>query len=320
MQLPSNKIATLFILVVLIVVLVISGDVVLEKIGIGGNGQPELVDGNLYLERQTTDEASVDPDKDGLLDWQELLYKSNPQIADTDGDGTNDGDEIKEGRDPSIAGPNDKLIKFADLLDTDFNVDYKPDSLTGNLSVELLANYLNMKKSDVYDAESSDILTNDLANKANMSSEVNDIFTNSQIKKVQTNKETLIKYGNEFANIQINYANQMRAVTETDDFKYVAEVASKYKKMAQALSLIDVPDNLGSVHLQIINKLYNTGVLFEEINNYNSDPVKSLFAIKKMKENSKGQTELYQSLANYFRDNGIIFTDNNIISFWNLYK
>jgi hypothetical protein len=58
----------------------------------------------------------------------------------------------------------------------------------------------------------------------------------------------------------------------------------------------------------------------EEVNNYNSDPVKSLFAIKKMKENSKGQTELYQSLANYFKDNGIIFQDSNAIIFWDSFK
>lgn len=51
----------------------------------------------------------TDKDADGLPDLIEKVYKANPDVADTDKDGTNDGQEVTEGRDPAIAGPNDKL-------------------------------------------------------------------------------------------------------------------------------------------------------------------------------------------------------------------
>ncbi|MCR4311641.1 MAG: hypothetical protein NUV54_03715, partial [Candidatus Taylorbacteria bacterium] len=50
-----------------------------------------------------------DSDSDGLKDWEEQLWKTDPLNPDTDGDGTPDGAEIKSGRNPLVAGPNDKL-------------------------------------------------------------------------------------------------------------------------------------------------------------------------------------------------------------------
>ncbi len=44
--------------------------------------------------------VNVDTDKDGLTDNMEKFYKTNPQKADTDGDGFKDGDEVKNGFDP----------------------------------------------------------------------------------------------------------------------------------------------------------------------------------------------------------------------------
>ncbi len=45
----------------------------------------------------------LDTDKDGLIDKVEKMLKNtDPYKADTDGDGTNDGDEIKIGRNPAI--------------------------------------------------------------------------------------------------------------------------------------------------------------------------------------------------------------------------
>src|SRR3989344_5268420 len=50
-----------------------------------------------------------DTDEDGLKDWEEQLWKSDPLKPDSDSDGTPDGLEIKNGRNPTVAGPNDKL-------------------------------------------------------------------------------------------------------------------------------------------------------------------------------------------------------------------
>lgn len=48
-----------------------------------------------------------DDDRDGLQNWEEQIYGTDPHNPDTDGDGTPDAEEIKLGRNPLIKGPND---------------------------------------------------------------------------------------------------------------------------------------------------------------------------------------------------------------------
>ena len=63
----------------------------------------------------------TDKDADGLSDLVENLYKTNPDKADTDSDGTKDGEEVAAGRDPAKAGPSDRLSDVplgGNVLDT----------------------------------------------------------------------------------------------------------------------------------------------------------------------------------------------------------
>jgi len=49
-------------------------------------------------------EGILDPDNDGLTNFLEDKYGTNPAKADTDGDGYNDGDEVKAGYNPKGEG------------------------------------------------------------------------------------------------------------------------------------------------------------------------------------------------------------------------
>lgn len=50
-----------------------------------------------------------DTDHDGLKDWEEIIFRTDPKNPDTDRDGTSDGDEVKAGRNPAKAGPDDHV-------------------------------------------------------------------------------------------------------------------------------------------------------------------------------------------------------------------
>ncbi len=45
-----------------------------------------------------------DSDEDGLSDDMEILYKTDKNNPDTDGDGYTDGEEVKNGYDPALPG------------------------------------------------------------------------------------------------------------------------------------------------------------------------------------------------------------------------
>ncbi|KKR21815.1 MAG: hypothetical protein UT48_C0003G0023 [Parcubacteria group bacterium GW2011_GWE2_39_37] len=66
---------------------------------------------------------SLDSDRDGLLDKEELVWGTDPFNPDTDGDGMNDGDEIKAGRNPLGKG------RLKDLFIPHPGNDYKPHAL-----------------------------------------------------------------------------------------------------------------------------------------------------------------------------------------------
>lgn len=65
-----------------------------------------------FSESLTIAEANYknqDTDEDGLLDWEESLWGTDPYNADTDGDGIKDGEEVKQNRHPRVPGPNDLI-------------------------------------------------------------------------------------------------------------------------------------------------------------------------------------------------------------------
>ena len=54
-----------------------------------------------------------DSDSDGLYDWEELLYQTNPLEKDSDGDGLSDGEELTLGTAPGQDDKNQNLIPRA---------------------------------------------------------------------------------------------------------------------------------------------------------------------------------------------------------------
>jgi hypothetical protein len=320
MKLPSNKVSGIFIIVVLVVVLVISGDVISDKLK-KNNVSPEIIDADLTIRRNTTDNSSSDTDGDGLLDWQEKLYSSDPNSSDTDGDGTNDGDEIRDGRDPTIPGPDDELLGYSDLFKTEFDVPgYTPGSLTDTLSKNLFADYWQLKQTNNLNVETGNQLINNLTDQVKKDSGFENKYKIENLNLVESNDESLKKYGEEFAIIHVDYIKQLGAIQTVDNNQYIKDVSNIYQTFANSLNVIEVPDVAGNVHIAIVNKLNNEGVFLVEALEYETDPLKALVAIKKIQENQQNEVELYKSLANYLRDNDIIFEDNDIIRFWNAFE
>jgi hypothetical protein len=319
MQLPSNKIGGLFLIVVIAVVLVIGGDVFFEKIK--KDDAPEIVDADLVIRRNTTDNSSVDFDNDGLLDWQESLYGSSPKLFDTDGDGTNDGDEVQQGRDPSVAGPNDSLVNSGTIINTEFEASgYTPGSLTDSLSKDLFTDYLNLKQTNSLTQDSSVEIANKLSNQINSEISLENIYTKEDLDIVEGGDDALVKYGNDFAQLNLDYLTQIEQLDTSDNDFYLNTVALKYKQLSGVLTSIKVPSVAASVHVQTINNLYNHGVAIEEAALYESDPLKSLLATQKVQKIYESEVKNYKSLANYFKDNDIIFIDNEVSRFWNLFE
>lgn len=97
----------------------------------------------------TIDKTSdVDTDGDGLKDWEESLIGTNPQLKDTDIDGTSDGDEVTQNRDPKKKGPNDKNV--AQNIGTSAgSLNTSGTTLTEQVSKEFFSRYIAAKQQNI---------------------------------------------------------------------------------------------------------------------------------------------------------------------------
>ena len=67
------------------------------------DGMPDAWETLHTLLPNSAADATLDPDNDGLINRKEYLAGTNPKVADSDGDGANDGIEVAHGSDPLSA-------------------------------------------------------------------------------------------------------------------------------------------------------------------------------------------------------------------------
>jgi len=88
------------VLVVFVVLGCGAGVWLVAKMGGGASAPPDNRDAARGAARAAQVAALTrDQDMDGLKDWEEAIFRTDPAIADTDADGTTDGEEIEQGRD-----------------------------------------------------------------------------------------------------------------------------------------------------------------------------------------------------------------------------
>ena len=95
-----------FIVLLFVLILLGGGLFALWFVGQKSLAQKQAADTStpFYLRDQ------ADGDQDGLKDWEEKLWGSDPANPDSDGDGTTDGAEVIAERHPMKAGPDDQLV------------------------------------------------------------------------------------------------------------------------------------------------------------------------------------------------------------------
>ncbi|MFA5934787.1 MAG: hypothetical protein WC827_02820 [Candidatus Paceibacterota bacterium] len=110
--LPSKKFSIVIIVAIVLIIIIAILSYRKENISTYKN---TLVLGDFSTTTWT--KTKIDTDKDGLEDWQETLYGTNRNSPDTDSDGTGDGVEIENNRNPLKANTSNSLQTPNDLLE-----------------------------------------------------------------------------------------------------------------------------------------------------------------------------------------------------------
>ncbi len=206
-----------------------------------------------------------DTDGDGLPDWEERLYGSDPLKKDTDGDGTSDGAEVRQGRDPTKANtakpgepPNDKLTRLQDIHFATSSTDIL------GIKKEFFTKFLAKESRQIRETTYLDLLGSFDAKKYRPQVEFVglDVTSDSSI-------EGLRAYGNAFGVLIQKYTvrahrtedeilndvalTDLSTSTKSIALKELQLPAITYKNFADDLKSLKVPSTLAKPHLLIIN-------------------------------------------------------------------
>ncbi len=193
------------------------------------------------------------------------------------------------------------------------------DTLTDKLSKNLFTNYMAMQADDgsVDNNSQTNIVNGTLSNITPPA--IDQKYPLSNLTTfIPKNSDDLHSYGNLVIQTIQNTLLTAKDVSTNSDGTPSNDNIIVYKKIAEALIKIKTPSALSFDFVSIINNYYSMYTTLDEINNYAKDPLKGLLAIKQYQAITQSQTTLFTDMASYFKNNGIIFSNNEPGNAWNI--
>ena len=314
--LPSKK----FIIVILSIVVII--------VGVYGF---QIWQKNIRAEKQKQELAKIeeyaksnintDTDNDGLMDWEESKFGTDPRNPDTDKDGTLDGIEVAEGRNPLVPGPNDYINYVSVKTATTTPVISSETNLTE--TEKMMRTLLTVaQKDDQNDPNFPDTVAKNIVN--DLSQKVQAVPKNYTVKNISTVMETvssLKQYGNELGGIFKKYDSQgleqnklLYAITlslktgDNTSFKDVPSLEKGRQNEIAAILKIKVPEEIASFHIDILNEMSGMILSMENITTTLGDPTRGLIGMQQYKNESTSFNTSLDAIKNHLSNSGVEFT------------
>lgn len=253
----------------------------------------------------------ADTDNDGLRDWEELLWKTDPNNSDTDFDGTSDGEELALGRDPLTAGPDDLLVALPELPVLPENEEGSPAARVARLFakeyLKLAAPYAQITE------EQQDELTNQAVIQA-AKNVLQDKYTAQALLAGDNTPEAQIAYLNQagailnssFRNVQEGELPLFGRYTETKDEKLLMTLQERvrvYATAEDALAKIAVPKAFQKTHLLLLNIFRNTGIAIDALRRAPQDNISAQVGIQWYIKETERSRALLDNIAGIIAQN-----------------
>lgn len=249
--------------------------------------------------------ASKDSDADGLPDWQESLYGTDPANPESVKIGVKDGDAVAQGLvKPKFQGESPDDINASDVpgaLPAD-------NSLTAQFSQEFLKAYVAAGGQNMSEAQKDALIKTLLANFTERAGKVLDsTYTRTSIKVDAS--VSIVAYAGAVESVLVKndvpkgqenpidlmdlYINKGDASAQT---KLVA-LAKSYQGTTKGLLLVKVPPSQLDAHLTLIKSFDSLAKSTLLVANYTKDPVAVLGALTLYQPASTDIVEAFTSIS-----------------------
>ncbi len=303
--LPSKKFAVTVgsALVLLGIILAVKHVVVKKRIAAENQATVEenIYNGNLVA---ITDLAEKDSDKDGLPDWEESLWGTDPGKTDTDDDGISDKKEIDQKK-ASLASANETAPESEALTETE------------TFSRELFASIAALKESGNFNTNSLQDLARTISQNAGEEQVMLDSYASADIKTSEATAANKTTYHQTLFGVLQKYDNagfgtelgKIEAGLEAEDSEKINElhaIATAYANLSEDLARMTVPLDAVQIHLEAANSARNISLSLENATHIYDNALRGLIGLSQYEtENTRFEKSL-EDLESYFKKNGII--------------
>lgn len=253
--------------------------------------------------------VEMDTDSDGLADWEEALWDTDPRQSDTDRDGTLDGEEVSGGRNPLVAGPDDSLTKKVALSGQDA-ADAVELTVTDAMGRDLFAEYLQLKQTGTLDVGTQEQLIRDVVARAQKKLSP-PVYTLDDIRlSHEGSEEDVVLY-------KRMLEDALRPVEALEGYELILlakmmdgnnkEAASEYTQhllvyhdFVAALKMMWVPPTFAAAHLNLLNSVSFLVFELEAMQDPYSDPLRAATAAGSYLETETAMRRAFTELASLF--------------------
>lgn len=269
-----------------------------------------------FVTQAIKDSNNKDEDGDGLYNWEETLWGTDPKNPDSDNDGTGDGEEVRLGRNPSKAGPDDK-IQSIDLKEKNTGKEAELENTeTAKISRELFANYMFAKKTG---AEIDANIQNQIIRQTLTGNSTSLGYKRYSANDIRTVPDADYKrYGNDLG-LALYESSTQNAVSEIDilynaltqerpaDIAKLDPIIADYTNILNKLSLVAVPSSLLGYHLELINSISRFSADIKNFRMIFEDPVVGVTGVSNYYADLDALKVALERLKLVFKNKGVIF-------------
>lgn len=239
--------------------------------------------------------ASKDSDGDGLPDWEEALYGTDPHLTDSFHLNMSDAEAVSRGLIvPKAIAEVPSTATSSALVAADGLPRPADDSMTAAFAKNFLSIYLSTKQAnggaDLSQAEITDIANQTLASLSAAIMTAPDFKSKDDLSVVASNSDSLKSFAASAEAVlaanstsattsELVYLQAAVAEDDTEAVSRLALIAKGYRNAAIGLAALPVPDKLADDDLTLINSLMRISEIVNDFARIESDPLASMLAL-----------------------------------------
>lgn len=278
---------------------------------------------------------NLDSDCDGLTNEEEIAYKTDSLVIDTDGDGYSDGVEVSSGYDPTKEAPGDKIVASTS---TGSSSGLQSSGDSTNLTEQYmqdLKEFTDSKNSQTISASEIQAFSeSQLADKIKIiTSDTLPAVDESQIKVLAqdygtlsaaeskkrmqqdalqylyqiiyllvSNAPTQISNSDELAAFSDDFMNRLSDLDSSQNIAYFSDLGDRLNSFSEQLITIETPETMLDLHIKFIRIVNGVTALREQKNSSTNDPLGKMVTLNQVRDLSVIFGDfLNNEFLNYFK-------------------